>query len=30
MILGGKTGLEISTSKPCYQYDLGGNFIKEY
>lgn len=30
MILGGKTGLEESTSKPCYQYDLNGNFVASY
>lgn len=30
MVLGGKMGLEETTSKPCYQYDLNGNFIASY
>lgn len=28
--LGGGSGLVLSTEKPVYQYDLNGNFIKEY
>lgn len=29
MVLGGNCG-DTTTSKPCYQYDLNGNFIAEY